>query len=86
VVLAMRSRQKRWAMRYARPAAWAGLEVALAGAAAITVVNRGERRGQELAELIRGRTPAAAHLVPWTGPYPVRASAADAAALRYRLF
>jgi shikimate dehydrogenase len=51
------------------------VEVALAGAAAITVVNRGSDRGVELTELIRDRTPAAAHFVPWDGPYPIPASA-----------
>jgi shikimate dehydrogenase len=43
------------------------VEAALAGAAAITVVNRGPRRGAELAELIAERTSARAELVEWRG-------------------
>jgi shikimate dehydrogenase len=41
------------------------VETALAGAARITVVNRDRRRGEELATLVRRRTPAEAELVPW---------------------
>jgi len=43
------------------------VELALAGAAAITVVNRDPGRGRELAELIAARTPARAELVAWEG-------------------
>lgn len=42
------------------------VELALAGAAALIIVNRDELRGEELAQLIRDRTPADAVAVPWT--------------------
>lgn len=42
------------------------VETALAGAASITIVNRTPDRGQELADLIDTRTPAAARFLPWT--------------------
>jgi shikimate dehydrogenase len=45
------------------------VECALAGAAAITVVNRDERRGAELAALVDTRTRAS--LVVWDGAYRV---------------
>jgi shikimate dehydrogenase len=45
------------------------VEAALAGAASITVVNRGRGRGEELAALLSGRTRAA--FVPWDGDYAV---------------
>jgi shikimate dehydrogenase len=45
------------------------VEAALAGAAAITIVNRDERRGAELAALVDGRTRA--ELVVWDGAYRV---------------
>lgn len=44
-----------------------GVECALAGAAAITVVNRSEAHGRALAEQIAGRTPAPAVWQPWDG-------------------
>jgi shikimate dehydrogenase len=47
------------------------IETALAGAAAITVVNRDRARGAALAELIATTTPATAADVPWTGPYRI---------------
>jgi len=47
------------------------VEAALAGAATITVVNRGIGRGDELVALLRERTPAQAELVRWDGPYRV---------------
>ena len=52
-----------------------GVETALAGAARITVVNRGATRGKELARLLSERTPARAEYVPWGGPYPIPESA-----------
>jgi shikimate dehydrogenase len=52
-----------------------GVETALAGAARITVVNRGASRGQELARLLSERTPAQAEFVAWDGPYAVPGSA-----------
>jgi shikimate dehydrogenase len=45
------------------------VETALAGAAAITVVNRDLERGLELVQLIRTHTPASAELVVWDKPY-----------------
>jgi shikimate dehydrogenase len=47
------------------------VETALAGAASITVVNRDQDHGEELVELINGRTPAIAHFVAWDKPYIV---------------
>lgn len=54
------------------------VEVALAGAARITVVNRGIGRGDELVALLRERTPAEAELVRWDGRYRVPESASIA--------
>jgi shikimate dehydrogenase len=47
------------------------VEVALAGAESITIVNRDPRRGAELVALVEQRTPARAELVRWDRPYPV---------------
>jgi shikimate dehydrogenase len=47
------------------------VEVALAGARAITVVNRDPERGTELVELLRHATPARAELVAWDATYRV---------------
>lgn len=47
------------------------VETALAGASSITVVNRDRRRGDELASLLRDRTPAEAQFVPWDGAYRI---------------
>jgi shikimate dehydrogenase len=44
------------------------VETALAGAAAITVVNGDRQRGGELAGLLNAHTPAAATYLPWHGP------------------
>ena len=46
-----------------------GVETALAGIAAITVVNRSEERGRELVALLNLKTPAHATFAPWNGPY-----------------
>ncbi len=46
-------------------------ELALAGAAQITVVNRAEDRGLALAEKLQRHTSARAEFVPWRGPYAV---------------
>lgn len=43
------------------------VEAALAGAARITIVNRDPGRGEELARLIAGCTPAEGAFQPWTG-------------------
>jgi shikimate dehydrogenase len=46
-----------------------GTEVALAGAAKVTVVNRSEDRGRALHELLRDKTPTDAAFVRWEGDY-----------------
>ena len=48
-----------------------GVELALAGAASVTVVNRGRERGEELVRLLNDKTPAKAGLVDWTKAYSV---------------
>jgi shikimate dehydrogenase len=45
------------------------VELALAGAAHITLVNRTPGRGQELAGLLNHKTPVKADFVPWQGAY-----------------
>ncbi len=52
------------------------VELALAGADHLTIVNRSAARGQELVTLLNDRTPAAATFVPWDGPYRVPPGAA----------
>lgn len=47
------------------------VEMALAGAARITVVNRNEARGQAVADLLNARTPAEARYAPWEGTFAV---------------
>jgi shikimate dehydrogenase len=47
------------------------VELALAGASHITIVNRTQSRGEELARSLNQRTPAKAEFVPWVGDYPV---------------
>jgi shikimate dehydrogenase len=51
------------------------VETALAGAASITVVNRGAERGGQLARLIEDRTPASAESVLWHHTYQIPESA-----------
>ncbi|HWB13285.1 MAG TPA: shikimate dehydrogenase [Pirellulales bacterium] len=46
-----------------------GVELALAGAAGITVVNRTQERGQQLVDLLTSRLPA--ELVVWSGEYAI---------------
>lgn len=48
-----------------------GVEVALAGATHITVVNRSEQRGRELAELFNAKTAADAEFVLWDKDYSI---------------
>lgn len=54
-----------------------GVELALAGAAHITVVNRGQDRGEALAELLNGKVRQQSHdgfaaeFVQWSGDYSV---------------
>ena len=50
-----------------------GVEVALAGATHVTVVNRGKERGEELATLLNHAVPAEATFVPWTDPFTIPA-------------
>jgi shikimate dehydrogenase len=47
------------------------VEVALAGAAQITVVNRAEARGRELATLVNDRVRVPSRYVKWEGDYEV---------------
>ena len=54
-----------------------GVELGLAGAAKITVVNRGEGRGRELVSLLASKVGVAADFVPWVRAYEVP-EAADA--------
>ncbi|MEY4980474.1 MAG: shikimate 5-dehydrogenase [Pseudomonadota bacterium] len=49
------------------------VELALAGVPRISIVNRGQARGQELADLLNRHTPAQAAYVPWEGPFQVPA-------------
>ncbi|MEQ8767476.1 MAG: shikimate dehydrogenase [Planctomycetota bacterium] len=46
-------------------------ELALAGARALTIVNRTESRGEDLAKLIEEKTDATARFIPWHGDYAV---------------
>lgn len=45
------------------------VELALAGAAHLTIVNRSAQRGRELVTLLNAKTPVKAEFVPWDGPY-----------------
>ncbi len=47
------------------------IELALAGAAQINIVNRTAARGQQLCELIAGKTPSAASSTEWIGDFGV---------------
>ncbi len=47
------------------------VELALAGASHITVVNRNAQRGKALAALLNDRTPAQAEFVEWHGRYAI---------------
>jgi shikimate dehydrogenase len=51
------------------------VELALAGARKLTIVNRTPARGQALAQLISEKTPARAAFVPWEGCYAFPADA-----------
>jgi shikimate dehydrogenase len=48
-----------------------GVELALAGAVRVTIVNRGKERGQALVDLLNTKTSAKAELVIWQGAYKV---------------
>jgi shikimate dehydrogenase len=51
------------------------VELALAGARKITIVNRSRARGEELVGVLRAQTSSAAEFVEWTGDYAVPATA-----------
>ena len=48
-----------------------GVEVALAGASSITVVNRSVERGEELTQLLNDRVPAEANFVSWDSTFNI---------------
>ncbi len=48
-----------------------GVELALAGARTITIVNRGPERGAAVVDLLNARTGTQAELVPWSQTYRV---------------
>lgn len=48
-----------------------GVEVALAGAAQVTIVNRSAERGEGLVNLLNERTEIAADFVLWKGPFTI---------------
>ena len=50
-----------------------GVEVALAGATSIIIVNRSADRGEELVELLNDKTPTNATFAKWDGDYQVPA-------------
>jgi shikimate dehydrogenase len=50
-----------------------GVELALAGAKHITIVNRDQKRGQTLVDLLNNKTPAHAELALWRGQYGIPA-------------
>ncbi len=50
------------------------VELALAGARRITIVNRSHRSAHELAYLVGTQTPAQVELAPWSGAIPIPAS------------
>jgi shikimate dehydrogenase len=47
------------------------VELALAGAQQITIVNRSSERGKVLTELLNSKTPAKANFIQWQGQYSV---------------
>lgn len=51
------------------------VELALAGVAALTIVNRSQPRGQELVDLLTQKTTAPAQLVSWQGEFSLPADA-----------
>jgi shikimate dehydrogenase len=52
-----------------------GVELALAGAAKIIVVNRDPKRGQEVVDLINTKTGTSAELVTWNSTYSIPSEA-----------
>ena len=51
-----------------------GVEVALAGATHITIVNRSEERGRELVDLLNDKLPVTSELVVWNETYRIPAN------------
>jgi shikimate dehydrogenase len=49
------------------------VELALAGAERLTVVNRSPGRGRELVDLLNSKTPVKAEFAPWSGSYAIPA-------------
>ena len=47
------------------------VELALAGAQRITIVNRSSERGRVLTELLNSKTPAKANFIEWQGTYSI---------------
>lgn len=47
------------------------VELSLAGVKEITIVNRSPKRGEELVNLLREKTPVNAHYEPWTSAFPL---------------
>ena len=52
-----------------------GVELALASAAHITIVNRSSGRGQKLVDVLNARTNTPAQFVEWTSPYAIPSDA-----------
>ena len=50
-----------------------GVEVALAGLANVTVVNRDASRGEELTALLNEKTPANSEFIQWNGTFSIPA-------------
>jgi shikimate dehydrogenase len=49
------------------------VELALAGAESLTIVNRSVERGRELVDLLNSRTPVKAQFAAWSGSYTIPA-------------
>ncbi len=47
------------------------VEVALAGASAISIINRSNERGQELTDLLNDKLPVSANFVPWSSTFSI---------------
>jgi shikimate dehydrogenase len=52
-----------------------GVELALAGASSVTIVNRSEKHGESLTALLNEKTSSRSDFVKWTGDYSVPESA-----------
>lgn len=47
------------------------VEVVLAGASAISIINRSTERGQELTDLLNDKLPVSANFVPWSSTFSI---------------